>query len=296
MIRPIMSDHTPLPSISIVIPTFRGGDTLEACLESLLGQSYPSLEIIVIDGGSEDATGDILQRYEDRITYWVSEGDDGQADALNKGFARATGEVHGWLCSDDTLMPGALEWVGRFFRDRPGVGLVVGAAEMVYTHASEHDFTYTPRPDVMALLPTHNGIIQPSCFWRCDVVSRTPPIDASFHYAMDNELWCYLKQEGVVAVVTDRVLSRFIQSGENKTASGGKAIGLELDRLYRMYSDDRVPLSFWYRHLRYPFECWLGRDRGWMRLVPLRILQLLYMALLMPFYGYERVRRMSWPA
>jgi glycosyltransferase involved in cell wall biosynthesis len=291
----MLSEDSALPSISIVVPTLNGGTTLAACLDSLLQQSYPSLEIIVIDGGSSDETLDVIREYEGRLTHWSSESDDGQADAINKGLSRASGAIQGWLCSDDMLEPGALAWIGKCFAERPGVDVVIGAARMEYILTPERDFVYTPPADVIDLLPAHNGIIQPSCYWRGSVVQRTPPIDVSFHYAMDNELWCYLKQMGAVAIVTDRVLSRFVQSGENKTATGGKAIGLELDRLYRMYSADRVPLSLWYCYLRYPFECWLGRDRGIPRLAALRVLQVLYVLLLMPFYGYKRVRRMSWP-
>jgi len=281
--------------MSIVIPTFNGGDTLAACLDSLLEQSYPALEIILVDGGSQDGTGDIIKAYTDRLAYWSSEPDGGQADALNKGFARATGEIVGWLCCDDVLEPGSLAWVGEFFASRTGVDMVIGAAKMEYADDEKSDFVFSPPADVMDLLPAHNGIIQPSCFWRRTAVTRDPPIDTAFQYAMDNELWCYLKSVGATAMVTDRVLSRFIQSGANKTATGGRAIGLELDRLYRMYAREWVPLSFWYRHLRYPFECWLRRNRGLLRLSLLRVVQVIYTVMLTPFYGYRRVRRMSWP-
>ncbi len=290
-----MASSTKDPVISIVIPNYQGGNTLPDCLTSIVKQNYQQSEIIVIDGASTDNSVDVIHNFESHISNWVSEPDLGQADALNKGFAQATGDIWGWLCSDDILLPETLPWVADFFVKHPNVDMVIGAVEMEYTNEPDRNFTFYPPKDAMDMLPSHNGIIQPGCFWRASAIKRSPPIDASYCYAMDNELWCYLKKEGASATITQHVLSRFIQDGQNKTSSGGKAIGHELDRLYRAYSHDFIPLSFWYRNFRYPFECLFGRRRGWWRLALLRPIQLLYMILLSPFYGYKRVRRMSWP-
>jgi glycosyltransferase involved in cell wall biosynthesis len=114
------------PLISIVIPSFNQGAFLEECLCSVLDQSHPHKEILVIDGGSADASREILRRYERRLNYWISEPDRGQAHAVNKGWARTRGEVLGWLNSDDRLEPGALEGIAGAYSAHPGAAILYG--------------------------------------------------------------------------------------------------------------------------------------------------------------------------
>jgi glycosyltransferase involved in cell wall biosynthesis len=111
-----------LPRISLVTPSFNQAEFLEATLRSVLDQGYPNLEYIVVDGGSTDGSTAILERYADRLAWWVSEPDRGHGHALNKGFARATGEILGWINSDDLLLPGASSSAGssRSFRTWSG--------------------------------------------------------------------------------------------------------------------------------------------------------------------------------
>ena len=104
-----------LPRISVVVPSYEQGEYLEQALRSLLLQGYPDLELLVVDGGSQDSSVDVLRNYESYLDFWVSEADRGQTHAINKGFERATGEVLGWLNSDDILLPGSLERIGAAF-------------------------------------------------------------------------------------------------------------------------------------------------------------------------------------
>jgi glycosyltransferase involved in cell wall biosynthesis len=122
---------TAAPLFSIVIPSFNQGAFLEECLRSALEQSGPACEVMVIDGGSDDASLDILRRYEPRLAFWVSEPDRGQAHAVNKGWARAKGEVLGWLNSDDRLEPGALEAAAAAYARRPGAALLYGDVQEI---------------------------------------------------------------------------------------------------------------------------------------------------------------------
>ena len=114
------------PKISIVTCSFNQAHFLEEAITSVLGQDYPNLEYIIIDGGSTDGSVDIIRKYSDQLYYWVSEPDRGQTHGLIKGFARATGEIQGWLCSDDLLEVGSLREVGQFFIEHPDGRVVYG--------------------------------------------------------------------------------------------------------------------------------------------------------------------------
>jgi len=284
------------PKISIVVPNYNGGRTLARTLDSLFAQQYPALEIIVVDGGSTDNSVEILCGVASRLAWWVSERDQGQADAINKGMQHATGSIVNWLCSDDVLEPDALFTVARFFGEHPHVDMLVGSCRLIYEREPSRNVVFVPEENPLHWMPIFNGIMQPSCFWRTRLHTRLPLLDARYHFALDNELWCYFKSQNAQAAVTPCVLSSFIQDGNNKTSSGGRRIASELDRLYRTYKQERVPLSFWYLHFRHPFEAFIRRDRGSLRRVLLAFFQVTWMVLLAPFYGWSAVRKISWPA
>ena len=108
-----------LPRITLITPSYQQAEYLEECLASVQAQAYPDLEHIVVDGGSTDGSRAIIERYADRLAWWCSEKDGGQSDAINKGLGHATGQVFGWLNSDDLLLPGALLRVGEAFAADP---------------------------------------------------------------------------------------------------------------------------------------------------------------------------------
>lgn len=180
---------SPLPTISLVTCSYQQGKYLDATLRSVLDQGYPALEYHVIDGGSRDGSIDILHRHEAALAGWVSEPDKGQTDALIKGFARSSGEIQGWLCSDDLLLPGALHKVGEFFAAHPEVDAVYG--DSLWIDASGHYIS--PKREMafsrFVFLFDHNFIPQPSMFWRRSLYERVGGLDASFNLAMDSDLW-----------------------------------------------------------------------------------------------------------
>ena len=284
-----------LPTVSIVVPNLNGAATLARTLDSLIAQQYPRLEILVVDGGSTDGSVDLIRRYEPRLAWWVSEPDSGQSQAINKGLARCTGEIVNWLCSDDVLLPGALLAVCRCFAEHPEADVVAGAGEIVFTDEPVRNHVFRPRHEFVDLMPAYNGIMQQSCFWRRGLHRRTPVLDEGLHYAMDFDLWCTFKSMNARWRFTSNILSRFTVGSATKTGSGGRRVAEELDRVYRRYTTDRVPLSLWYRWLRYPWERLFRRDRGRLRLGLLRVFQAAWMITFMPFYGYRPVRTMSWP-
>lgn len=186
------------PRITLVTPSFNHGSYIGETIESVLAQGYPNLEYIVVDGGSTDGTQAILERYSDRLAWWVSELDGGQGHALNKGFARATGEILGWLNSDDRLAPEALKSVALAFR-RTGADLVAGICEVYQDDQLVHRHL-TANPDgpldLEALLDLDNGwnagqfFYQPEVFFSREIWDRAgAAVDPSLYYSMDYELW-----------------------------------------------------------------------------------------------------------
>ncbi|HKA38127.1 MAG TPA: glycosyltransferase family 2 protein [Burkholderiales bacterium] len=177
------------PLISMVTCSFQQGRFLESAILSVLGQHYPRLEYIVIDGGSTDGSAGIIERHRHALAYSVSEPDRGQTDALVKGFARATGDIHGWLCSDDLLLPGALDAVSRFFLDHPRVMAAYGDAMWI---DAEGGFV-RPKKEMgfnrFVFLHDHNYIPQPSMFWRSSLYEAVGGLDPGFDLAMDADLW-----------------------------------------------------------------------------------------------------------
>jgi len=158
-------------------------------MRSVLEQGYASLEYVVVDGGSSDGSAEILRRHQHALAYWACEPDGGQTRALIKGFGRCSGEILGWLCSDDLLLPGALRTVGAFFAAHPGVAAVYGDALWI---DAEGRFL-RPKREIgfnrFVLLHDHNYIPQPSMFWRRSLYEAVGGLDPRFDLAMDADLW-----------------------------------------------------------------------------------------------------------
>ena len=121
-----MSKLSELPKISIIIPSFNQNEFIEETILSIINQNYPNIEIIVIDGGSNDKTLDIISKYKENFDFLISEKDNGQSHAINKGFNKSTGEIVTWLCSDDTYLPNCLKTVGEYFNKNPDVDFLYG--------------------------------------------------------------------------------------------------------------------------------------------------------------------------
>jgi glycosyltransferase involved in cell wall biosynthesis len=197
--------------ISIVTPSFNQATFIGRTIESVLRQQGDfDLEYRVVDGGSTDATLDVLRRYGDRLT-WTSAADRGQSDAVNQGLRVATGDVVGWLNSDDVLLPGALDRVAALFRANPRVGWVHGRCEVIdpddrvirrwvsaYKHWCSLHYSY-------ARLLTENFISQMTVFWRRELMERVGYLDEDLHLAMDYDLWLRLAKAGDPAYIPQRI-------------------------------------------------------------------------------------------
>ncbi len=186
-----MSDSN-LPLVSIVTPSYKQARFLESTIRSVLEQDYPRLEYIIVDGGSTDGSVDIIQRYADRLAWWVSEKDKGQTDAINKGFAHAKGDILAWLNSDDTYQPHAITEAVEFLQTHPDAGMVYGDTNFIDENGRIIGRFRAAQTDLRRLRQGYVHIPQQASFWRAHLWKQVGPLDPSFYFAMDYDLWVRL--------------------------------------------------------------------------------------------------------
>jgi len=230
----------PLPRISVVIPSFNQGRFIEDTLTSILDQGYPDVEILVCDGGSTDATVEVLKKYERQLTYWVSEKDRGQTDAINKGLRRATGQVLAYLNSDDFFLPHAFHYVSQAYQAHPDAGLYTGNGLVVDGHKEQarlymREIGYSYE----SLLRGSCYLLQPSTFINRKAWAKAGEFDDSLRFAMDLDYWLRVGKDFDV-VLMNEPLSAWRMHEDIKTANGGMVRWNELWRVYRKYTADQI--------------------------------------------------------
>ncbi len=194
--------------ISIITPSYNQAHFIERTIESILGQKYPDLEYIVMDGKSSDGTVDILKKYSDHI-IWKSEKDSGQSEAINKGLRMATGDIVAFLNSDDTYEPGALQKVADFFKNNPDIKWAYGKCRIVDENDVEIRKPITWYKNLLLRkysykkLLSENFISQPATFWRREIHKDIGYIDEKEHYTMDYEFWLRLGKKYPAGVIND---------------------------------------------------------------------------------------------
>ncbi|MFW9930066.1 MAG: glycosyltransferase, partial [Candidatus Thorarchaeota archaeon] len=179
------------PRITIVIPSFNQGKYLERTVKSILEQNYPDLEFIIIDGGSSDNSVDVIKKYEDVFSYWVSEKDNGQADAINKGLARATGAIFNWINADDYLEPGALLRVAETYKNNPEAAGWIGACRRIDELENILNVIYPNNLTLSNIGENWNGrqFYQPACFLNTKMVKELNGVDEKLNAPFDLDLW-----------------------------------------------------------------------------------------------------------
>ena len=237
---------TPFPTISIVTPSYNQGQFLEESICSVLAQSYRNIEYVVIDGASSDGSAEIIRKYAGRLTYWVSEPDKGQYDAINKGFTRTTGEIMAWLNSDDKYTPWALTVVADIFRVFPQVEWITSihpirwnergqAIDVDFTGGfNQHSFL---RGGNFPVKGSHGRrwIQQESTFWRRSLWERAGGrLDCSLGLAADFELWARLFQHADLYGVS-APLGGFREHGDQKSVHQREQYLREADQTLRGY-------------------------------------------------------------
>jgi glycosyltransferase involved in cell wall biosynthesis len=215
------------PKISIVTPSFNQGQYLEKTIQSVLNQNYPNLEYIIIDGGSTDNSLEIIKKYEKQLAYWISEKDNGQSEAINKGLSLCTGDIIAWINSDDYYEPDTFEKVVAAFSKNQNVGLVYGKCRMISVDEvgnKLHERIIDPKDvNTVSLLKywkSHFLPLQPSMFWLKSVQDKTTLLDVNLNYAMDMHFWLQLSNYTLFAKV-DSVLSNYLIHTQSKSGSDG---------------------------------------------------------------------------
>ncbi len=181
--------------VSIVTPSYNQAPFLEQTIQSVLEQDYPHIEYIVVDGGSTDNSVEVIQKYADRLAYWISEKDSGQAEAINKGFARANGEIVAWLNSDDYYLMHTISIVVRCFEQNPDVVMVYGDMFAVDGNDQTINVLRYKQLSLEDLL-CFQIIGQPSVFFRRSALETVGRLDPTFHFMLDHHLWIRLAQLG----------------------------------------------------------------------------------------------------
>ena len=201
--RPVKASRLPvswrnidgLPTIAIVTPSYNQSHFIAQTIESVLEQDYPHFEYGVIDGGSTDGTSEILEKYRERVAYYVSEPDNGQSHAIAKGFSHLRGDIMAYLNSDDLLLPGALRFVGELFAEHPEIDVIYGHRLVIDEAGREVGRWVLPRHDAQAI-QNFDYVPQETLFWRKSLYEAVGGINQSFQFAMDWDLLLRFIQAG----------------------------------------------------------------------------------------------------
>src|SRR3990172_2353225 len=246
---------SPLPRITVVTPSYNQGQFLEQTVLSVLNQGYPDLEYIVRDGGSTDGSVEILRKYTGRIHYWRREKDKGQADAVKRGFERATGEILCWVNSDDILIPGALSAVGEYFASNPDTELLVGGCVQI----DERGELWKDRKNRLAFNlgteVTHHQLLfigcrfaQPASFWKRSVFFEVGGFDTSLRFCFDYDMYLRMTKRKP-GTRLPRFLAAFRVHLASKSSTLTEIRSKENQILYQRFGKDRIPAwqRAWYR-------------------------------------------------
>jgi glycosyltransferase involved in cell wall biosynthesis len=232
----------PLPRISMVTASFNAVKTVERTLRSIRAQDYPALQLICVDGASTDGTSAIIKRYQPMVSHLICEPDRGVADAINKGFRLADGEIRCWLNADDELAPGALHRVARFFGDHPAVDVVTGGCKRFYPDGS---IQVTQVPDrYLSAMALRNDLEQPSTFWRATAHHRCGELDESYRLAFDWEWWNRLQASGAAYERIGDVLSHYHFTDDNLTSRGAQRVIDEMSRITARYASPSIARAY----------------------------------------------------
>jgi glycosyltransferase involved in cell wall biosynthesis len=223
---------TESPLVSIVTASFNQARYLEATINSVLGQEYPRIEYIIVDGGSTDGSVDVIKKYAGRLAWWVSEQDKGQTDAINKGFNRATGDILAWINSDDTYNPGAISQAVKYLLENPEVGLVYADCNFIDEEDHIIGKFNSAQTDLRRLREGYVHIPQQTMFFRAKYWKELGPLDASFYFAMDYDLWTRIAAHASFKYLAGNTWANFRLHTSGKTVAADDRCWPEMLRVH----------------------------------------------------------------
>jgi glycosyltransferase involved in cell wall biosynthesis len=256
---------TSAPLVSIITPSFNQSRYLEQTILSVLEQDYPNVEYLIADGGSSDGSLEIIQRYADRLAWWVSEPDHGQTDAINKGFAQASGEILAWLNSDDTYLPGAISQAVDALQRHPEAGMVYGDANLIDENGGIIGKFPARQTDYRRLRQGYVHIPQQASFFRASLWKQVGPLDPTFYFAMDYDLWVRLAHSSQLLYLP-QTWANFRLHGGGKSVIADDRCWPEMVRVHYRDGGSRFSRLVFKARLRPLLYAWLPlRFRVWLR-------------------------------
>jgi len=231
------------PKISVITPSYNQGIYIEETIQSVLNQNYPNLEYIIIDGGSSDSTVEIIKKYESKIDFWVSEKDKGQADAINRGFAKATGDILCWLNSDDYFFPETLKYVASQLNIEKKE-ILFGEVDHIFEPDKAVKHSNVKNKYENYNLELYDYIIQPGSFWTKKVWESTGAVDENLHFVFDWECFLRAKKNNTEFKYSNKVMSMYRVHAAHKTSNGGEKRQKEIEYILKKYSDEKMLKAF----------------------------------------------------
>jgi glycosyltransferase involved in cell wall biosynthesis len=229
--------------ISVVTPSFNQAQFIERTIQSVLNQNYPQLEYIVVDGGSTDGTLDVLTTYQSHLR-WISEADRGQAEAINKGFKKASGQIVCWLNADDEYVPDTFSQVANYFSRHPEARFLYGDAETVDETGRAYGRRGNVRPaNFQDLASQGDFIVQPAAFWRADLLNEVGLLDETLRYCLDYEYWLRVSQKYPLHYLPV-TLARERFHAQAKTTQATLRRIQEIEAVARRYGNPQIPRRF----------------------------------------------------
>ncbi len=252
-------DSRNYPKITVITPSYNQGQYLEETIRSVILQGYPYLEYFVIDGGSHDGSVDIIKKYEKWITWWISEPDKGQSQAINKGFSKSSGEIIAWLNSDDIYLSNTLAYISEAANDNPDIGMFYGSAWFVDENGIKNGkYLGTPLHLGKRKYKFWKGwsVPQPTLFFRRSLLEKAGMLDESLHYALDYD-WVIRAVKIAKYRCLERILANYRLHSKSKTADWNKSkftFFIESEKVTRKYLPPSSPSNWlfwmsWYIYL-----------------------------------------------